>query len=101
MKQTLLLFALWFALSGSEAQSKPPADGANIKLKRSADTVRLPEVEEKSVTVYPNPTTGIVNLSLAGFNGKKTTLSVVNVIGTEVYHEVLHSVDGRIAKSID
>jgi hypothetical protein len=101
MKQTLLLFTFWFALSGSKAQSKPPADGANIKLKRSTEIVRIPEAEEKSVTVYPNPTNGVVNLSLAGFNGKKTTLSVVNVIGTVIYHEILHSVDGRITKAID
>ncbi len=101
MKQTLLLMAFWLLFSNAMAQLKPAPDTMDGKLKRSTEIGREQDTDDKGVTVYPNPTSGLINLSIPGFNGKKTTLSVVNVIGTVVYHEVLPNADGRINKSID
>jgi len=101
MKKNLLLLFTFLQLSHGWAQVKPTDDPAASKLKRSVEVGRVQESDDVSMTVYPNPSTGVVNLSLEGFNGKHTTLSVVNVIGTVVYHEVLPTVDGRINKSID
>lgn len=101
MKKNLLFVFSFLLLSNGWAQEKPTGDPAASKLKRSVEVGRVRESDDANLTVYPNPTTGIVNLSLAGFNGKRTTLSVVNVIGTVVYQEVLPSVDGRLNKSID
>lgn len=101
MKKNLLLLISFFVITSGWSQGKSGNEPASAKLKRSAELTREPETTEKSVSVYPNPSTGVINLSLTGFNGKKTNLSVVNVIGTVVYQETLSSVDGRITKAID
>jgi hypothetical protein len=101
MKKNLLLLLSFVLMSGSWAQVKSAAEPAAARLKRGAEMVRVQEPEEKSLTVYPNPTSGIINLSLTGFSGKKTSLSIVNVIGTVIYHETLQNVDGRYTKTID
>ncbi|MFC5271242.1 T9SS type A sorting domain-containing protein [Adhaeribacter terreus] len=101
MKKNLLVLFSFMLMSHGWAQVKPTEPPAATKLKRSIEVGRVQESDDKNLTVYPNPTTGIVNLSLTGFNGKRTTLSVVNVIGTVVYQEILPTVDGRVNKSID
>jgi hypothetical protein len=101
MKKNLLVLFSFLLFGHGWAQVKPAEAPAATKLKRSIEVGRAQESDDKNLTVYPNPTTGIVNLSLTGFNGKRTTLSVVNVIGTVVYQEILPTVDGRVNKSID
>lgn len=101
MKKNLLVLFSFLLFGHGWAQVKPAEAPAATKLKRSIEVGRVQESDDKNLTVYPNPTTGIVNLSLTGFNGKRTTLSVVNVIGTVVYQEILPTVDGRVNKSID
>jgi hypothetical protein len=101
MKKNLLVLFSFLLISHGWAQVKPADIPAATKLKRSIEVGRVQESDDKNLTVYPNPSTGIVNLSLTGFHGKRTTLSVVNVIGTVVYQETLSAVDGRVDKSID
>jgi len=99
-KNLLFLFSFLFLVPGW-AQVAPADAPAASNLKRSIEVGRATEGEDKNLTVYPNPSSGIVNLSLSGFNGKRTTLSVVNVIGTVVYQETLLRVDGQVNKSLD
>ena len=101
MKKNLLLLISFFVITTGSAQVKSGNEPAATKLKRNGEITREPETAEKSVSVYPNPSTGVINLSLSGFNGKKTTLRVVNVIGTVVYQETMASADGRFNKAID
>ena len=101
MKKNLLLLISFFVISTGWSQQKSGNEPAANKLKRNGEITREPEGSEKNVSVYPNPSTGVINLSLSGFNGKKTTVSVVNVIGTVVYQETLPSADGHITKAID
>jgi hypothetical protein len=93
MKKELLLVFIYiligswgFAQSGSEAEVTKVTPPTN-PLNRSADN------EEKKIEIYPNPSAGIVNLSLTGFKGKKTELRVVNVIGSIIYREVLNDAE--------
>jgi hypothetical protein len=101
MKKNLLLLCSFLLMVPSWAQLITAPEPAATKLKRSFEITREQEPEEMNLTVYPNPTSGIVNLSLSGFSGKKTSLSIVNVIGTVIYHETLQHVDGRYNKTID
>jgi hypothetical protein len=101
MKKNLLLLISFFVITAGSAQVKTGNEPAATKLKRNGGITQVPETTEKNVSVYPNPSTGVLNLSLSGFNGKKTSLSVVNVIGTVVYQETLPSADGKITKAID
>jgi hypothetical protein len=101
MKKNLLLIFSFLLMAHAWAQVKAAPEAAVLKLKKPLEITREQEPEEMNLTVYPNPTSGIVNLSLTGFSGKKTSLSIVNVIGTVIYHESLQNVDGRYNKAID
>lgn len=57
--------------------------------------------EEKNLVLYPNPSTGVVHISVTGFEGRKTELRVLNVIGTVVYRETITELDNRFTRTVD
>lgn len=58
-------------------------------------------LDEKSLLVYPNPSTGIVHIAIAGAQGHKMELRVLNVIGTVIYHETLTDLTDRTTTTLD
>ncbi|MFC6997135.1 T9SS type A sorting domain-containing protein [Rufibacter roseus] len=96
MKKTILLFFLSLTLLDLSAQirSTPPMP-AEPRNEAKQDT------EDRSVTVYPNPSSGVITISLEGFEGKRTDLRIMNVIGNVVYREVLQDPAGRVSKTLD
>lgn len=60
-----------------------------------------PGDENKTLLVYPNPSTGIVHLTINNLQGKKVELSVLNVIGTVMYHETVTELNDRYTKMLD
>ncbi len=57
--------------------------------------------DEKALTVYPNPSTGIVHIAINGFEGRKLELRVLNVIGTVMYRETLTELNDRYTRTLD
>ena len=57
--------------------------------------------DDKILLVYPNPSTGIVHLTINNLQGKKVELSVLNVIGSVMYHETLTEMNDRYTKMLD
>ncbi|RAK68203.1 T9SS type A sorting domain-containing protein [Hymenobacter edaphi] len=57
--------------------------------------------DEKNIVVYPNPSSGVVHISVTGFEGRKTELRVLNVIGTVVYRETITELDNRFTRTLD
>jgi hypothetical protein len=57
--------------------------------------------DDKTLLVYPNPSTGIVHLTINNLQGKKVELSVLNVIGSVMYHETLTELNDRYTKMLD
>ena len=57
--------------------------------------------DEKTLLVYPNPSTGIVHLTISNLQGKKVELSVLNVIGSVMYRETLTEMNDRYSKMLD
>jgi hypothetical protein len=51
--------------------------------------------------VYPNPSTGIVHIDINGFEGRKTELRILNVIGSVIYRESLTELNDRYTKTLD
>ena len=100
MKKNLLIMFSCLFMMPSWAQVRPAPAMAD-KLKRTIEVAREVDSTEMNMAVYPNPSYGTVNLALTGFTGKKTTLSVVNVIGTVIYHENLAIADGSVTKTLD
>jgi len=92
MKITILLFFLSLTFFNVSAQVR-----AAQPLPAEAKT----ETEDRSVSVYPNPSNGVITISLEGFEGKKTDMRIMNVIGNVVYREVLQDPTARYSKTID
>ena len=99
MKKTLLFLSLCFMLTKVVAQDTVVTDSGKTQTETSA--TRSTGGDEKHINVYPNPSTGLVNLALSGFGSKKIELSVTNVIGNVVYRETLTDTDGFFTKTID
>ena len=60
-----------------------------------------PVEDNKTLLVYPNPSTGIVHLTISNLQGKKVELSVLNVIGSVMYRETLTEMNDRYSKMLD
>ncbi len=57
--------------------------------------------DDKTLFVYPNPSTGIVHLTINNLPGKKVELSVLNVIGSVMFRETVTELNDRYSKTID
>jgi hypothetical protein len=101
MKKAILIFCCVLLYAYSWAQSDDLADAAKTKPQVVPVNVRIPDREAKQLVVYPNPSTGIVHITLAGFRGQRTELRIMNVIGNVVYREILTEADDRYTKIID
>ena len=60
-----------------------------------------PADDNKTLLVYPNPSTGIVHLTISNLQGKKVQLSVLNVIGSVMYRETITEMNDRYTKMLD
>lgn len=98
MMKTLRLFLFVSALALGPLCSSVPAAVAQPA---NASASSRPTVEEKKVLVYPNPSTGIVHIDINGFEGRKTELRILNVIGSVIYRESLTELNERFTKTLD
>jgi hypothetical protein len=99
MKQPLLFGLLWLASFGFCAGSL--ATAKTITTQGTHQAVVRPTLDDKTLVVYPNPSTGIVHLTISGLEGRKVEVSVLNVIGTVMYHETLSELNERYTKTLD
>ena len=98
MKQKLLCSLLCLASLGLLRSSLPlPAEASPIVHHQA---VTRPS-EERTLVVYPNPSTGIVHLTISGLEGRRAEVSVLNVIGTVMYRETLNELNERYTKTLD
>ncbi|MBA9078282.1 MULTISPECIES: T9SS type A sorting domain-containing protein [Rufibacter] len=95
MKQTILLFFVCLTFYQLPAQVKTRPLPAEQKVEAKA------EDDERSLSVFPNPSNGIITVSLEGFENKKTELRIMNVIGNVVYQEVVQDPSERYTRTID
>ena len=56
----------------------------------SCFTSSISEVED-SFLIYPNPTTGIINIELSSLNHKFSEFSVTNISGKEIHRELVNN----------
>ena len=97
MKKPLLFGLLWLAgLVSALAAAGPPYGNAG-----TVQTVARPILGDHTLVVYPNPSTGIVHLTISGMEGRKVELTVINVIGTVLYRETVTELNERYTKTLD
>lgn len=100
MKRLLLplLLFICFSLSVGPLLNTLPAAQAAVVHRPGQQTK---PGDEKTLLVYPNPSTGIVHLTISNLQGKKVELSVLNVIGSVMYRETLTEMNDRYSKMLD
>ena len=91
-----LLFSACMGLGLAPLQS-----AAAAVVRHRSDQQAKPGDDNKTLLVYPNPSTGIVHLTINNLQGKKVELSVLNVIGTVMYRETLIELNDRYTKMLD
>ncbi|WBA40785.1 T9SS type A sorting domain-containing protein [Hymenobacter canadensis] len=92
MMQLVRYFLLFVLLAGSSVQSQA-VGRPTARPSRPA--------EERSLLIYPNPSTGIVHIAINGFEGRKLELRVLNVIGSVIYRETITELNDRFTKTLD
>jgi hypothetical protein len=95
MKQLILTFL--FCTSVILAQAQVRQQGAGQTETKSAVLGQ----QEKEVSIYPNPNNGVFTISFDQLDAKRVELSILNVIGNEVYREVLSRSDVQSSKTVD
>ncbi|WP_078013409.1 T9SS type A sorting domain-containing protein [Hymenobacter sp. CRA2] len=99
MPKRLLYGVLVTAFSVCCLQSSLPVVAAQSQSAPRAVAASSPD--EKNIVVYPNPSSGVVHISVTGFEGRKTEMRVLNVIGTVVYRETITELDNRFTRTLD
>ena len=101
MQRLLISFVLFACLSlGIAPALKTVSDASAAAMSRPGQQAK-PSEDTKTLLVYPNPSTGIVHLTINNLQGKKVELSVLNVIGSVMYHETLTEMNERYTKMLD
>lgn len=95
MKQIILTFFICFAMSLAQAQVRDPAAG------QADNKAKALEQQDKEISIYPNPNNGVFTISFASLDASQVDLRIINVIGNEIYHEVVNRSEMQTAKTID
>ncbi|MFD1870801.1 T9SS type A sorting domain-containing protein [Hymenobacter bucti] len=100
MKKKILFFGMLLASLGLlRGGLVLPAEAAAPAVHHQAAPKAV--VEERTLVVYPNPSTGIVHLTISGLEGRRAEVSVLNVIGTVMYRETLSELNEHSTKTLD
>jgi hypothetical protein len=101
MQRYLFTLLIGACLSLGLAPVLPAAPVAAATVRHRTGQQAKPGDEGRTLLVYPNPSTGIVHLTINNLQGKKVELSVLNVIGSVMYHETLTELNDRYTKMLD
>lgn len=95
MKQFILTIILSLSILAVHAQEQQT--GQQVEKEKTLTV----QQDEKDFTIYPNPSSGVFTVSLANTAAKRADLRIMNVIGNEIYHEVLTRDNAQISATID
>lgn len=100
MKQLVLSIFTCLTVLLVQAQERIPVQVQATQQAEKENSLNLAP-NDKAVTIYPNPSTGVFTVSLANVEARKVELRIMNVIGNEIFHETLTDNDGTFKKTVD
>ena len=53
------------------------------------------------MSVYPNPTRGLINIEFSNIDNKVSSLSIVNVLGDRIYNDDIDSSTPKYSNQLD
>jgi len=81
-----------------QAQAKPPVQ---VQPTQQTEKNPLGLVQEEDVAIYPNPSNGVFTISVSNLAAQQVQLTILNVIGNEIYRETLKAGEPRLTKTIN
>jgi len=92
MKQFILTVITCFTVLLVQAQGTPA---------QQTDKNPLGLVQEEDVAIYPNPSNGVFTISVSNLHATQVELTILNVIGNEIYRETLSNHEPKLSKTIN
>jgi hypothetical protein len=99
MKQIILTIMITFSMLLAQGQSREPVIGQEPQ--REKEKALVVDQADQDITIYPNPSNGVFTISLANMKAKRADLRIINVIGNEIYHEVITRENAQLTTTID
>lgn len=99
MKQIILTVMITFSMLLAQGQAREPVVGQEPT--REKEKTLVVDQEDQDITIYPNPSNGVFTVSLANMKAKRADLRIMNVIGNEIYHEVITRENAQLTTTID
>lgn len=91
MKQIILTILLSLSMLAVQAQEQQAEKGKALSVNQ----------DDKDFTIYPNPSNGVFTVSLTNTDAKRAELRIMNVIGNEIYREVLTRDSAQLSATVD
>lgn len=99
MKQIILSLFTCFTVLLVQAQARPAVQVQATQ--QTTDKNPLGLVQDEDVAIYPNPNNGVFTISIANLEAQQVELTILNVIGNEIYRETLKRSDAKLTKTIN
>ena len=101
MKHLLLTLFSCMSVLLAYAQDRPPVQvQANTQQAEKQNPLNLESSDEK-IAIYPNPSNGVFTISAKNLEANTVNLSIINVIGNEIFHEELTRSDAQFSITVD
>ena len=100
MKQIILSLFTCFTVLFVQAQAKPPVQVQEAQ-QAHADKNPLGLQQDEDVAIYPNPSNGVFTISVSNLEAQEVELTILNVIGNEIYRETIKRTEPTISKTIN
>ncbi|PRY04631.1 putative secreted protein (Por secretion system target) [Pontibacter ummariensis] len=99
MKQFILLLFASLSVLLVQAQARNPVQVQASQQEERDKPLNLQRDED--VSIYPNPSNGVFTVSVSNLRASEVKLSIMNVIGNEIYSETLAGADAGVSKTVD
>ncbi|WP_299759088.1 T9SS type A sorting domain-containing protein [uncultured Pontibacter sp.] len=99
MKQIILSLFTCFAVLFVQAQTKPPVQVQATQQQTDKNPLGL--VQDEDVAIYPNPSNGVFTISVSNLEAQQLELTILNVIGNEIFRETLRREESKLTRTIN
>ena len=96
----LTLFSCMSVLLAHAQHRQPVQVQANTQQAEKQNPLNLESSDEK-IAIYPNPSNGVFTITAKNLAATTANLSIINVIGNEIFHEELTRSDAQFSVTVD